>query len=452
MTGDTIFALATAVGRAGVAVIRVSGPAAGGALETLTGGALPPPRQAARARFRDPASGAALEDGLCLWFPAPASFTGEDVAEFHIHGGRAGIDALCTALAGLSGLRMAEAGEFTRRAFENGKMDLTEVEALADLVNAETDAQRRQALRQLDGELGALYDDWRQRLIRVLAHLEADIDFPEDGLEDHIASGITQDIEGLTHDLSQYLDDRRRGERLRVGFYITILGPPNAGKSSLLNALARRPAAIVAETAGTTRDVIEVHLDLGGYPVIAADTAGLRDAGDSVEQEGVRRALARAEAADLKLVVIDASAGAPDSAVTSLLDRDAIAVINKIDLIAPGIIPDIVGTVETAPISAIDGTGLPELLQAIEARVADQLAERGLPAPTRPRHRAGLEECRDALDRALALSRRRTKANSGTEMIAEDVRLAVRALGRITGRVDVEDVLDVVFRDFCIGK
>ncbi len=452
MMGDTIFALASAPGRAGVAVIRVSGPDAESAVLSLRGGTLPPPRHAVRLFLTDPADGARLEDGLCIWFLAPASFTGENVVEFHIHGGRAGIEAVSAALASLPGLRPAEPGEFTRRAFENGKLDLTEAEALADIVNAETEAQLRQALRQLDGELGALFDSWRVRLTGVLAHLEADIDFPEEGPGNHIVSEITLEIEGLIREFSEYLDDRRRGERLRDGFYIAILGPPNAGKSSLLNALARRDAAIVAEHAGTTRDVIEVHLDLGGWPVIVADTAGLRDSGDDVEREGARRALDRASSADLKLVMVDGAANPPDSTITELLDDNAIAIINKTDLIPHPEQLNLVDGGESYAISAKDGTGIPALLQAIESRVADQLAVQGAPAPTRSRHRAGLETCYEALVRAARRIRLAGGPSPESELVAEDVRLAVRALGRLTGRVDVEDVLDVIFRDFCIGK
>ena len=451
MTAGTIFALASAQGRAGVAVIRVSGPDAAAALESLSGN-VPPPRHAARARFRDPDSGESLDDGLCLWFPAPASFTGEDVAEFHIHGGRAAIAAMVGALGRLPGLRPAEPGEFTRRGFENGKMDLTEAEALADLVDAETAAQRRQALRQLDGELGRLFEGWRGGLIRALAHLEAAIDFPEEGLPDDLQDEINVYILGLIEELTQYLDDKRRGERLRDGVSIAILGAVNVGKSSLLNAFARRDAAIVSALAGTTRDVIEVHLDLGGYPVVVADTAGLRAVGDEVEREGVARALARAEVADLRLVVFDAGAACADPAAVALLDGDggaALAVLNKIDLLDAAV-PARVGGHQALAISVRTGAGMAELLTAVEARVADLLAGAAGAAMslTRLRHRNAIEECLAALRRAAA----GIAAAAAAELIAEDTRLAMRALGRITGRVDVEDVLDVIFREFCIGK
>jgi tRNA modification GTPase len=438
---DTIFAPATADGRAGVAVIRVSGPAAGAALAALTGNDLPAPRMAIRARFRDPDTGMALDDGLALWFPGPASFTGEDVAELHIHGGRAGIAALLDALGRMDGLRLAEAGEFTRRALEAGKLDLTEIEGLADLIAAETEAQRRQALRQLDGELGRLYDGWREALVRVLAHMEAAIDFAEEDIPDHLESETKSHILGLLESIIQHLDDNRRGELVRDGVRIAILGAPNAGKSSLLNALARRDAAIVSDTAGTTRDVIELRLDLGGHAAIVADTAGLREAADEIEREGVRRAEARAADADIRVVLFDATQP-PDDASLAMLDDGAIRVASKVDL--AGAPPPAIGGGPAWPVSVKSGAGLAELMAALTDRVATLTAERSTPPLTRERHRAALEDCRDALARAAA--------GTDAELVAEDLRLAARALGRITGRVEVEDLLDVIFAEFCIGK
>ncbi|HYD31813.1 MAG TPA: tRNA uridine-5-carboxymethylaminomethyl(34) synthesis GTPase MnmE [Azospirillaceae bacterium] len=439
----TIFALASAPGRAGVAVIRLSGATAGSALEALTGKAPPPPRHAALRGLRDPRTGEVLDQGLVLWFPAPHSFTGEDVAEFHVHGGRAVVASVIEVLAALPFLRLAEPGEFTRRAFENGKFDLTAAEAVADLVDAETAAQRRQALRQLDGELGRLYEGWRSRLTRALAHLEADIDFPDEDLPEGVASAVRPHLEGLISAISAHLDDRHRGERLRDGVYIAIVGAPNAGKSSLLNALARRDAAIVSARAGTTRDVVEVHLDLSGYPVILADTAGLRETLDEIESEGIRRALDRAAKADLKIAVFDGTQWPVlDAATLDLVDDSAVAVVNKADLAV--LDSPVIGGRPALAVSAATGNGLPELTARLEGEVADRLAGSGAPALTRARHRAALEECRDSLGRALQAPL--------PELAAEDVRLASRALGRITGRVDVEDLLDVIFRDFCIGK
>lgn len=445
MTRDTIFALATGAGRAGVAVIRVSGPDAGGALRRLTGKPLPAPRLAARVRFSDPDSGRALDDGLCLWFPAPASFTGEDVAEYHIHGGRASIAAMIAALGNSPGLRLAEPGEFSRRAFENDKLDLTAIEGLADLVDAETEAQRRQALRQLDGELGAVYQRWRERLVKTLARLEADLDFPEEGLPERNDTEMNHDISCVVSEITLHLEDNRRGERLRDGIHIAILGPPNSGKSSLLNALAQRNAAIVSATAGTTRDVIEIHLDIGGYPAVIADTAGLRQAEGEIEREGVERALALAAHADLKLVVLDASCGDdPDPTTLAVVDDNTLIVRNKSDLVAAGAPGVVAGHAVAADISVKTGEGLAGLLARIETEIARRLDVAGPPPLTRARHREALEECRSALVRA--------RDGGAPELMAEDIRLAVRAIGRITGRVDVEDVLDAIFRDFCIGK
>ncbi|ACJ00181.1 tRNA uridine-5-carboxymethylaminomethyl(34) synthesis GTPase MnmE [Rhodospirillum centenum] len=439
MTTDTIFAPATAPGRGGVQVVRLSGPLAGPALVRLSG-RLPPPRQATLASLHDPAGGEVFDRALLLWFPAPASFTGEDVAELHLHGGRAVLAAAAEALTAL-GLRVAEPGEFSRRAFEHGKLDLTEAEAIADLVAAETAAQRRQALRQMDGALGRLYEDWRHRLVRALAHLEAEIDFPEEDLPGGLTDSVRPVVRDLLAEIAAHLADGHRGERLRDGIAIAILGAPNAGKSSLLNAIARRDVAIVSAQAGTTRDVIEVALDLGGYPVTLADTAGLRETLDAVESEGIRRALDRAARADLTLLVFDATLP-PDPATLALAGEDALVVLNKADL--AGELPSEVAGRPALAVSAATGQGLAALLATLTAAVEMRYAPAAAPSLTRARHRAALEACGASLARALEAPL--------PELAAEDVRLAARALGRITGRVDVEDLLDVIFRDFCIGK
>ncbi len=440
----TIFALATAPGRSGVAVVRVSGPDAAATLAALTDRPLPEPRRAALVTLRDPANGDALDDALVLRFTAPASFTGEDVVELHLHGGRAVVAGVIGVLAARPGLRLAEPGEFTRRAFENGKLDLTEAEAVADLIDAETTAQRRQALRQMDGALGRLYDGWRDRLTRALAHIEADIDFAEDDLPGGVADAVRLVIERLLAEITDHLNDGGRGERLREGLHIAIVGAPNAGKSSLLNALARRDAAIVSARAGTTRDIIEVQLDLGGYPVVLADTAGLREAAaDEVEEEGIRRARDRAARADVKVAVFDATALPDlDPATLALIDADSVVVLNKCDVAAAT--PSIIAGASPVLVSARTGVGLRDLEQRLTAFSADRLAVGSAPSLTRARHRAALDECRTALERALIAPL--------PELAAEDIRLASRALGRITGRVDVEDLLDIIFRDFCIGK
>ena len=444
MTHDTIFAPATAPGRAGVAVIRVSGPHAAQALHKLTGMTNPAPRHASRCHLVDPDDGAGLDDGLSLWFPAPASFTGEDVIEFHLHGGRATVRAVCDVLSRMPECRLAEPGEFTRRAFDNGKLDLTEIEGLADLIAAETEAQRKQALRQLGGALSAMVEGWRQELLRTLALMEAAIDFPEEGLPGHLESDVQHNILTLQENIGAYLDDKRRGEMVRDGVFIAILGAPNVGKSSLLNALVRRDVAIVTETAGTTRDVLEVNLDLGGFAVTIADTAGLRETDDHIEQEGVRRALKQANEADLRLVVFDASHTEHDPGSLALLEGDSLAVLNKLDKVDDRQSSAKYGSFTAISVSATCDMNMATLVNAITGRVADLMDNRGGAPLTRARHREALTECREALCRA---------GQAGApELVAEDLRLAARSLGRITGRIDVEDVLDVIFREFCIGK
>jgi tRNA modification GTPase len=433
---DTIFALASAPGRAGVAVVRMSGPATRFVVQTVTRKPPPPPRRAAVRAFR---SGNEIFDrGLVLWFPAPDSYTGEDVAEFHIHGGRAVLAAMIDALTA-AGLRAAGPGEFTRRGVENGKLDLTQAEAIADLVDAETEAQRRQALRQYDGALATLTDDWRTELAKALAWAEAAIDFSDEELPGDVMADARQTAAVVQDAIAARLSEGHRGELVREGLFVAVVGAPNAGKSSLVNALAGRDVAIVSETAGTTRDVIEVRLNLGGYAVVLADTAGLRAAADHIEAEGVRRALQRAETADLVVWVRDGSA--PDSALenNNKLDRNSVVIVwNKADLPWPG--PQ-----DGLKLSLKSGEGLEAVVEAITASAREKLEGGGeAPLLTRARHREMLEEAAAALARA--------EAQEAPELFAEDLRLAVRAIGRIAGRVDVEDLLDVIFRDFCIGK
>ncbi|MBI4184009.1 MAG: tRNA uridine-5-carboxymethylaminomethyl(34) synthesis GTPase MnmE [Proteobacteria bacterium] len=444
MADDTIFAVATGMGRAGIAVMRISGPRAGEALRALSGRAAGAPRRLVRVALREPGSGEPLDDCLAAWFPAPASYTGEDVVELHLHGGRAVGAAVAEALAGAVGLRPAEPGEFTRRAFGNGKLDLTAAEGLADLAQAETAAQRRQALRQMRGELAALYEGWRGRLVRALAYAEAAIDFSDEDLPADPISGMTHEIVGISSEIAVHLDDCRRGERIREGVSVALVGAPNVGKSSLLNRLVRREAAIVSARAGTTRDVIEVGLDLGGYPVLVADLAGVREAADEVEAEGVRRARRWTEEADLTVVLFDGTRWPDlDPATLALVDERAVVVVNKADLAALPAEMRVAGRPALA-VSALTGVGLGALLGEMTARVAGAFTAAAGPPLTRERHRAALRACHEALERG--------RGAASPELAAEDLRLAVRALGRITGRVDVEDLLDVIFRDFCIGK
>ena len=427
---STIFALASAGGRAGLAVVRVSGPEARAALEALAGKA-PPPRRASVRRLTW--QGAVLDKALLLWFPGPDSFTGEDVAEFHIHGGRAVREALFAALLQL-GLVPAEPGAFSRRAVENGRLDLTRAEAVADLTDAETPAQLRQALRQYEGGLADLYEKWRAALIGALARAEAAIDFSDDGVGETEFAAARTAVSEITQQIQHHIDDAGRGEVLREGLRLAIIGPPNAGKSSLINALARRDVAIVSDTPGTTRDVIGVQLQLGGYPLHVSDTAGLRDSADAIEAEGVRRARAEAAASHLTLLLLDGS-GAGE--IPHGIQPDLI-VWNKSDL------PEFQKR-DGISLSLKNGEGLAQLLSALTALVEKRLETNDeSPALTRPRHR-------HALNDALASLRHAQDANE-PELLAEDLRLATRAIGRITGTVDVEEILDSVFRDFCIGK
>jgi len=444
---DTIFALSSAPGRAGVALFRISGPNAGEVLDAVAG-ERPAPRRAVLRRFCS-ADGDAFDQGLAIWFPGPQSFTGEDSAECHVHGGPAVIEAAAAAFAA-AGARPAEPGEFTRRAFEHGKLDLTEAEGLADLIDAETEAQRAQALAQMTGALRALYEGWRLQLLEALAALDGAIDFPdEDDVPAALEARAAGPIAGLLETLGAHLDDARRGERVRDGFSVALIGPPNAGKSSLLNALARRDAAIVTEIPGTTRDIVEVRLVLGGFAVTLADTAGLREAADQVEAEGVRRALARAFDADLRLGVIDVSRETlPVELAEALKPGDAL-IVNKRDIAGPALerAPEGVSLFE---LSAADGSGLLALEAWLSRTVQSRLGGQEAPALSRARHRRAVERARDALSDAADLLEKRGAAEP--ELAAERVRDAVRALEGLTGRIDVEDVLGAVFSQFCIGK
>ena len=508
---DTIFALSSGRPPAAIAVIRISGPRAGEALQAL-GVKIPQPRWAALARLRDPVSDEIIDEGLALFFPGPKSETGEDTAELQLHGGRAVVAATLEALGRIEGLRPAEAGEFTRRAFENGKLDLTAVEGLADLVGAETEGQRRQAFRQMKGALGGRAEEWRRKLIQALALIEARIDFSDEAdVPEELVGPALAIARELGGEIEAGLADDGRGERLREGLVVAIAGPPNAGKSTLLNRIAQREAAIVSPYAGTTRDVIEVHLDLNGWPVTLLDTAGMRETGDPVEMEGVRRARARAAAADLVLWVEDVSGGeggasegdagsAPSVGALEADDQAGDAgsapalwlVRNKIDLVTGAVRKSESGNVRGSKsecndqamgsnesifqtnrpltnlvnkglssksehgfnncetmfeISAASGKGFDALLLALMRRAEAFLAGGESALVTRARHRRVLQDALAALRRALA-----PDLAGREDLLAEELRLAAHALGRLTGRVDVEDILDVIFRDFCIGK
>jgi tRNA modification GTPase len=449
---DTIFALSSGRPPAAIAVVRVCGPRARGVLEAL-GRRVPAPRRASLVRLRDPRDATALDDAVALWLPGPHTQTGEDMVELHVHGGRAVVGAVLAALGRIEGLRPAQAGEFIRRAFENGRADLSAVEGVADLIAAETEAQRAQALRQARGALAGPAEAWRQALIEAMAWIEAGIDFStEADVPEGLVGPALGQVERVRREIAGALGDERRGERLREGLVVAIAGPPNAGKSSLLNRLARRDAAIVSPQAGTTRDVIEVHLDLFGYPVSVVDTAGIRDPQDAVEREGVRRALERVRTADLVLWVTDASTPSWAGSAAPMDGRVTWRIANKIDRMAArcsdesgfNAWPEERRTFWT---SMATGEGLDALIAAVAEWAQETLsgAESGL--VTRARHRSALTDAAAALDRALSLG-----SEGGAEFLAEDLRLAARALGRLTGRIDVEDLLDVIFREFCVGK
>ena len=436
----TIAALSTGQGRAAIAIIRLSGPATRHAVEQIAG-TVPPPRCASLRSLTDPADGSAIDEALVLWFPAPHSFTGEDSAEFHIHGGRSVVSGLLSALTRMPGVRLAEPGEFARQAFDNGKLDLTKVEALADLIDADTAMQRRQALRQMEGALGRQVEDWRRRLIKACAWVEALIDFSDESDVD--SSALTegmQEVMLVRQEIATLLSSGDNGERLREGMVVAIAGAPNAGKSTLLNILAGRDAAIVSPHAGTTLDLIEISLDVAGWPVRLIDTAGIRDSSDPVEQEGVRRARSAVRRADLTLWLSEHA----DESLAEFGGTNVIRVRTKCDLLS-----------DSAPkhgenwvnISSLNGQGIGRLLSMIADR-----AERALGGETalitRARHRDALADLIPSLDAAWQLF----QAGGDEELVAEEIRLALRSLGRITGIVDVEDVLGAIFAGFCIGK
>lgn len=435
---QTIFALSSGRPPSAIALVRVSGPQAGLALTTLAG-KLPVPRQASRRLLHD-AAGQPIDDAVVLWFPGPASATGEDIAEFHVHGGRAVLAALLAAISKIPNMRAAEPGEFTRRAFENGKLDLTEAEGLDDLIHADTDRQRRQALRQLKGLLGDRARDWRERIIEASALIEAGIDFSDEGdVPAELRAPAVKAIRTLQGEIAEVLAAQGHAERLRDGLVVAIAGPPNVGKSTLINQLARREVAIVSPHAGTTRDVIEVQLDLDGYPVTVIDTAGIRETDDPVEQEGVRRARARAEDADLMLWLVEGGDSVDRDAMRSLSGGPVWIVRNKIDLWG-------VGPQGEFGISASRGDGIPQLVETLVKFAAEFFGLSEGAMVTRARQRDLLSRASDSLCRSLDL------VEDGEELAAEELRSAAYALGRLLGRVDVEDVLGAIFQRFCIGK
>ncbi len=442
---DTIYALASAQGRAGIAVVRVSGPQAMESLSKLSDGTFPV-RQAVLAQLINPDNGSLIDEAIVITFHPPRSYTGEETVEYNIHGGKAVRESLLNALSQMDGHRMAEPGEFTRRAYENGNLDLTQAEAVADLIHAETEAQKQLALSQMGGALSNLYQGWADRLVKALAYAEAQIDFAEEDLpEDEVKSHVEPVLTHVMTQITGHLNDGNRGEILREGIKIAIIGAPNAGKSSLINALAQRDVAIVSDMAGTTRDVLEVHLDLNGFPVTLYDTAGLRPeqlsdehAQDQIEAEGIKRALQKAQEADFKILLFDGKDNEMHPQTLNLKDDNSICVTNKMD-------DGETGFADTISISTQSGYGLDNLIDNV-SRETKALFEdiQNSPSLTRARHREALVEAQEHIDRALH--------GFSPDMIAEDIRMSVRSIGRITGRTDVEDLLDIIFRDFCIGK
>jgi len=441
---DTIYSLSTGAGSSGVAIIRLSGPASEEVLKKLTRKRAPEPRLASLRRIHNPIDQNAIDEGIVIWFPGPNSYTGEDVVEFHVHGGPSITEEVLKSISTVASCRIAEPGEFPRRAFQLGKMDLTSAEAVADLIDAKTIEQRRQALKQFDGQLAGLYDEWRKQLIDILAYAESAIDFSDEELPEGINNTITNNILYLINNIAQHIDDKKIGERIRSGFNIAILGAPNSGKSSLLNRLATRDVAIVSDTAGTTRDVIEVQMNLEGFAVIVSDTAGIRDTQNEIEFEGVRRARKAADEADLVVVVFDALDLPDISEITkNYISDKSLVLVNKVDLLDHSLPGEINGK-ETLGISAKTGEGFEEFQLRLNREVKNYFGNNEQPVLTRERHRKALED-------TLASLNRSTQAVL-PELVAEDIRLAVRSIGKITGRVDVEDVLDIIFSEFCIGK
>ncbi len=440
ITSDTIIAPASGLG-GGVAVIRISGPQAGKIFKALAQTPLQAPRFAQLVTLRDPSTHNMLDRVIAIYVQTPSSCTGEDVRELYAHGGRAVVNRILNAALSVdTSVRLAEPGEFSKRAYLNGKMDLTEAEAIADLVAAETDAQAEQALLQMQGGLRDLYETWRYDLVRVLARMEAAIDFvDEEDVPPDVLSGVAAQIKTTMTAIDAHLSDGHIGERLRDGFTIAVIGAPNAGKSSLVNALTKRDIAIVSSTPGTTRDTLEAHLNVGGYPVILVDTAGLRDTADAIEIEGIKRAKSRGKAADIQLALFDATQG-QDADTLRAVTPDTIQILTKADLVPLG-----QRNTQAVYVSATTGENMDRLVTVLTDRIKTLAAPKSSqPLLTRARHRETVEQTKAHLLRALN--------NPAPELMAEDMRLAVRALGKLTGRVDVEDLLDVIFKEFCIGK
>jgi tRNA modification GTPase len=442
----TIYALSSGPGISGIAVIRVSGKNTAEVVKKLTGSKLPAPRVATLRKFNKNGGKELIDEGVIIWFPAPNSYTGEDLAEFHVHGSRAVINAMHSSISKIKNCRLAEPGEFTKRAFQNGKINLLKAESIADLVSSETEIQRKQALQIMGGQSSHKFNSWREKLLKILSHVEAKIDFPDEDLPNNIIKEIRKTSHNILTEIQKTLKDDRVGERIREGFKIAIVGPTNSGKSSLLNYLSKRDVAIVSEIAGTTRDVIETHLNLDGYPVIVSDTAGIRNSKNEIEKKGIKFALNRAEDADLKLVIVSAKNVDFTSVLKSLLTKNAILVVNKSDLIK-GKLNSKFKKYKHVLISIKKDLNLNKLILKIKSRLKNKFTTTEDILITRERHRQNLINCVQHLEKFQ-------KKNSAQDFdkAAEDLRLATRHLGMIVGKIDVEELLGSIFNDFCIGK
>jgi len=442
----TIYSLSSGPGISGIAIIRVSGSETSKALELLTNKSLPKPRVATLRKINKINTSELIDEGIILWFPGPESYTGEDMAEIQVHGSKAVIDAIHSSISTIENCRLAEPGEFTKLAFQNGKVNLLKAESIADLISAETEIQRKQAIKIMNGKSANQFNFLREKLLKILSHVEAKIDFPDEDLPNDILKEIKKGSDEVLINIKKILDDQKVGERIREGFKIAILGPTNAGKSSLLNYLSNRDVAIVSEIAGTTRDVIETHLNIDGYPVIVSDTAGIRESKNEIEKKGIKLSLNRAEEADLKLVVVDAKKLDFTDVLKGLLEENAILVINKSDLLKGDISPEI-KKINHVLISIKENFNIDELILKIKDNLKNKFITSDDIFITRERHRQHLQQCLDHLENF----NKKNKAKD-FDKAAEDLRLATRHLGMIVGKVDVEEILGSIFNDFCIGK
>jgi tRNA modification GTPase len=442
----TIYALSSGPGISGIAIIRISGSETSKAIKLLTGKSVPKPRVATLRKINKISTSELIDEGIILWFPGPESYTGEDMAEIQVHGSKAVIDTLHSSISEIENCRLAEPGEFTKLAFQNGKINLLKAESIADLISSETEIQRQQAIKIMNGKSADQFNFLREKLLKILSYVEAKIDFPDEDLPNDILKEIKKNSDEILINIEKILDDQKVGERIREGFKIAILGPTNAGKSSLLNYLSNRDVAIVSEIAGTTRDVIETHLNIDGYPVIVSDTAGIRESKNEIEKKGIKLSLNRAEEADLKLVVVDAKNLDFNDVLKGLLDENAILVINKSDLLKVNIDPEI-KKLNHVLISIKENLNIDELILKIKNNLKNKFITSDDILITRERHRQHLEQCLEHLNNF-------NKKNEVEDFdkAAEDLRLATRHLGMIVGKVDVEEILGSIFNDFCIGK